>query len=135
MYLLRISENDGLDELDVCLELHVGNIPRYAILSHRWGPPSDEVTFQDLMTKNPTAKLKHGYKKLISCCAQALQYGLSYAWVDTCCIDKSSSAELSEAINSMYSWYKASYICFAYMEDVWFSTDVSLENSEFRKSA
>ncbi|KAE8160298.1 hypothetical protein BDV40DRAFT_302486 [Aspergillus tamarii] len=31
---------------------------------------------------------------------------LEYAWVDTCSIDKSSSAELSEAINPMFQWYK-----------------------------
>lgn len=35
-----------------------------------------------------------------------------------CCIDKQSSAELSEAINSMYRWYRKSTICYAYLEDV-----------------
>ncbi|KAF6817027.1 het domain protein [Colletotrichum plurivorum] len=134
MYLLSISETERPGQLDVCLELHVGNIPSYAILSHRWGPPSDEVKFQDLVSHNPAAKLKHGYKKLISSCAQALEYGLSYAWIDTCCIDKSSSAELSEAINSIYPWYEASQICFAYMEDVPPGTHVPTDDSAFRKS-
>jgi hypothetical protein len=41
-----------------------------------------------------------------------------YLWIDTCCIDKSSSAELSEAINSMYRWYEESNVCYAYLEDV-----------------
>ena len=44
--------------------------------------------------------------------------GLSHAWIDTCCIDKSSSAELSEAINSMYTWYEVAQVCYAYLEDV-----------------
>ena len=41
-----------------------------------------------------------------------------YLWVDTCCIDKTSSAELSEAINSMCSWYRNSSRCIVYLEDV-----------------
>jgi len=43
---------------------------------------------------------------------------MRYLWIDTCCIDKSSSAELSEAINSMYRWYEESNVCYAYLEDV-----------------
>jgi hypothetical protein len=39
-------------------------------------------------------------------------------WIDTCCIDKTSSAELSEAINSMYMWYQNSQVCYAYLSDV-----------------
>lgn len=42
------------------------------------------------------------FSKIYMTCLQALRDGLDYVWVDTCCIDKSSSAELSEAINSMY---------------------------------
>ena len=38
--------------------------------------------------------------------------------VDTCCIDKSSSAELTESINSMYRWYQEAAICYAYLFDV-----------------
>jgi hypothetical protein len=38
--------------------------------------------------------------------------------VDTCCIDKKSSAELSEAINSMFRWYKNAAVCYAYLSDV-----------------
>ena len=44
---------------------------------------------------------KLGYKKLVWVCTQALLIGLSYIWIDTCCIDKRSSAELSKASNSM----------------------------------
>jgi hypothetical protein len=38
--------------------------------------------------------------------------------VFSCCIDKTSSAELSEAINSMFRWYRAATICYAYLSDV-----------------
>jgi hypothetical protein len=39
-------------------------------------------------------------------------------WIDTCCIDKRSSAELSEAIDSMYRWYEAVKECYAYLCNV-----------------
>jgi hypothetical protein len=55
---------------------------------------------------------------VVSCCDIALEYGLQYAWIDTCYIDKSSSSEISEAINSLYKWYRDARICFAYLEDV-----------------
>src|SRR5215469_13378033 len=38
--------------------------------------------------------------------------------IDRVCIDKTSSAELTEAINSMYQWYKNSKICYVYLSDV-----------------
>lgn len=64
------------------------------------------------------ASTKKGYAKLLGCCKKAAEHGFSWVWIDTCCIDKKSSAELSEAINSMYEWYKASTICYAYLQDV-----------------
>lgn len=86
----------------------------YAILSHTWG--EEEVTFQDMA--NPTAAAaKKGWAKIKATCKIARRNSLVYAWVDTCCIDKSSSAELSEAINSMFSWYKQADLCIAYLED------------------
>lgn len=90
------------------------NIPPYAILSHTWG--SEEVTLQDF--QRPEARNKAGFSKIVRCCEQAKRDGLGWAWVDTCCIDKSSSAELSEAINSMYRWYQNSYVCYVFLEDV-----------------
>jgi hypothetical protein len=91
------------------------DIPDYAILSHTWG--SDEVTFADALHQAP-ATARSGYRKIQFICKQAVQDGLQYAWIDTCCIDKSSSAELSEAINSMFDWYLRSSICYAFLEDV-----------------
>ena len=93
--------------------------PPYAILSHTWGP--EEVSFHDL--DKPTSKNLLGYKKIEQCCALARSQRLRYAWIDTCCINKTSSAELSEAINSMYAWYGRSSKCYAYLSDFSCSTD------------
>lgn len=88
--------------------------PAYAILSHTW--EQEEVTYQDM--QGPVGKQKAGYTKIRRCCEQAAQDGYEYVWIDTCCIDKGSSAELSEAINSMYVWYKNAKTCYAYLADV-----------------
>jgi hypothetical protein len=99
------------------LELHEffgANIPPYAILSHTWG--QDEVSLQEMQSRN--AESKAGYDKILRCCEMAAAAGFHYAWVDTCCIDKTSSAELSEAINSMYQWYRLSEVCYVYLSDV-----------------
>ncbi|KAI0113646.1 heterokaryon incompatibility protein-domain-containing protein [Nemania sp. FL0031] len=100
-------------------EFYGKDIPPYVILSHTWGP--DEVTFQDLQrvpywTDETTRK--RGFSKIGLCCQLARQNGFSYAWVDTCCIDKRNHVELSEAINSMYTWYANAEICFVLLEDV-----------------
>ena len=105
-------------------------IPKYAILSHRWG--RDEVSFQDM--QNGKAQGRAGYSKIQGCGAQAAADGCDYFWVDTCCIDKSSSAELSEAINSMYRWYQKAERCYAYLSDVQADGDHFGEQSPFRKS-
>ncbi|KAH7068389.1 kinesin light chain 1 [Paraphoma chrysanthemicola] len=91
-------------------------IPRYAILSHTWGEDFDEVTLADL--ERATGTTKAGYRKLEFCADQAAKDGLRYFWVDTCAIDKSSSAELSEAINSMFKWYRNAARCYVYLSDV-----------------
>ncbi|KAI0150200.1 HET-domain-containing protein [Xylariaceae sp. FL1272] len=89
--------------------------PDYAILSHRWAH-GEEVSFHDM--KGAHRQWMPGWSKIVFCCRQALQDGLTHAWVDTCCIDKDSSAELSEAINSMYEWYSNARVCYAYLNDV-----------------
>lgn len=106
-------------------------IPRYAILSHRW--ERDEMSYQDMIkemerNKNswpgPTDILqKQGYRKISEFRRLALQDGYEYIWADTCCIDKLSSSELQEAINSMYQWYWDSDVCYAYLSDVSVPTD------------
>lgn len=91
-------------------------IPQYAILSHTWG--QDEVTFQDMHGRDLPRYFKQGYVKVTMTCRLAAQRGLEYAWIDTCCIDKSSSAELTEAINSMFDYYANSEVCFAHLVDL-----------------
>ena len=107
-------------------------IPEYAILSHTW--EGDEVTFEDL--QNGTGTKKVGYEKIRFCAEQAKRDGLQYFWVDTCCIDKSNSAELAEAINSMFRWYRMSTKCYVYLPDVSrtaVNTDELAWESAFRK--
>ena len=96
----------------------VGNdtIPPYAILSHTWGADTTEVTFEDL--RNGTGKEKPGYEKIRFCGEQAGQDDLEYFWVDTCCINKADFTELSEAINSMFRWYRNAGKCYVYLSDV-----------------
>jgi hypothetical protein len=112
MRLLQIDNKTG-DEFS--LVEFIGDTPRYAILSHTWGPNGTEVTYKDLV--EGTGKNKAGYKKIRACGRQSAKAKYKYFWVDTCCIDKTSSAELSEAINSMYHWYEEAGVCFAYIED------------------
>ena len=117
----------------------VSDIPPYAILSHTWGRDNEEVTFKDLMESSGNAKA--GYKKLQFCREQAARDGLQYFWVDTCCIDKSNNTELSEAINSMFRWYRNTAKCYVYLSDVSGPASHEDENSSqlpwepaFRKS-
>ncbi|KAF3004786.1 hypothetical protein E8E13_002498 [Curvularia kusanoi] len=94
--------------------------PAYAILSHTW-QDGHEVTFDDLKifdSKGRHTEEKAGYRKLRFCAEQSMRNGLHYFWVDTCCIDKTNSAELSEAINSMFRWYQNAKKCFVYLSDV-----------------
>ncbi|KAI0549737.1 heterokaryon incompatibility protein-domain-containing protein [Xylaria curta] len=89
--------------------------PAYGIASHTWG--SEEVSFQEWKDR---ASISHkaGYHKIVEMAQLAMAFGLNYVWVDTNCIDKTSSAELSEAINSMFNWYAAARQCFVYFDDV-----------------
>ncbi|KAI0805460.1 HET-domain-containing protein [Xylaria sp. FL0064] len=107
MYLLNVHTRQ-------LQEFFGDRTPPYAILSHTWG--EDEVLFQDLA--DPKHKEKLGYKKIEGCCQQAIRDGLQFVWIDTCCIDKRSSAELSEAINSMFRWYGEADVCYVYLVDV-----------------
>jgi hypothetical protein len=92
------------------------NIPKYAILSHTW--EHEEVSYQEVL--NPTAEVKRklGYEKIRKAAAQARRDRFDYIWVDTCCINKESSAELSEAINSMFKWYRSAQVCYVFLADV-----------------
>ena len=113
------------------LKQFFNNIPDYVILSHTWG--DDEVTFDDMAKPRTELESMAGYQKVVRCCKQAAQDGFEYAWIDTCCIDKRSSSELSEAINSMWNWYWNAAICYAFLVDVPEVIDSPLLDA-FRKS-
>ncbi|KAE9963525.1 hypothetical protein BLS_009207 [Venturia inaequalis] len=89
-------------------------LPHYAILSHTWQP--DEAVYNDLLRGD--WKSKASFKKISGFCSLANSSGYTWCWIDTLCIDQSSSAELSEAINSMFRWYSQAQVCYAYLADV-----------------
>ncbi|CAH0050261.1 unnamed protein product [Clonostachys solani] len=93
------------------------NVPDYAILSHTWG--RNEVSYHDIQSQSDPNTID-GFDKIKGACALAAREKYDFIWIDTCCIDKSSSSELSEAINSMYSWYQRAAVCYAYLADVQF---------------
>ncbi|KAK7972179.1 HET-domain-containing protein [Apiospora saccharicola] len=91
--------------------------PPYAALSHCWG--AEEVLYSDLQSTDKDLSQKYGFQKLVGACREAFdRHQLDWLWADTVCIDRSSSAELSESINSMYRWYRNCNICLAYLGDV-----------------
>jgi hypothetical protein len=122
MRLLTIEQDGGFS----LTEFIGDDFPRYAILSHTWGEDHEEVTFKDIMEN--TGNVKPGYNKIRFCGERAASDDLRYFWVDTCCIDKSNSVELSEAINSMFRWYREAAKCYVYLPDV--STDGSIGNDQ-----
>ncbi|KAE9371010.1 HET-domain-containing protein, partial [Stipitochalara longipes BDJ] len=107
-------------------------LPPYAILSHTW-KDGEELTLRDI-EEGKTDKPGIGSIKLQRSCKQAEKDGYGYIWNDTCCIDKTDSVELGEAINSMFRWYKKAGICYAYLLDVPGDDNPRKLGSEFRKS-
>ncbi|KAL8345462.1 hypothetical protein RB601_005484 [Gaeumannomyces tritici] len=119
------------------------SVPKYAILSHTW-VEGEEVDFQEMARYggaldrgdstnserictcacpcqsliSDIVRRRPGYEKIVRICRLARERNIDWAWVDTCCIDKSSSAELSEAINSMYRWYNQAKVCFVFLADL-----------------
>lgn len=92
------------------------DIPPYAILSHTW--EDEEVSLQEMTDRPPDLTYKKGYRKVLDYCRLAAQQGYSWVWVDTCCIDKTSTAELSESINSMFRWYQEAAVCHVFLSDL-----------------
>ncbi|KAI9696141.1 MAG: hypothetical protein M1820_008282 [Bogoriella megaspora] len=111
MRLLSCKASDNFELTD----FNDDKLPRYAILSHTW-IHGQEVTYDELVAG--TGKEKAGYGKLRFCCERAAQDGLEYFWVDTCCINKATSDELSTAINSMFRWYQRAAKCYVFLSDV-----------------
>ena len=112
-------------------EFYDTKVPKYAILSHRWG--DDELTHQDFRKGRKTNG--QSYAKIKKCCALANNRGFLWVWIDTCCIDKKSSTEVSEAINSMYRWYHGAGECYAYLFDIiWNPQNVDASREGFKNS-
>lgn len=122
--------------------------PRYAILSHRWA--NEELTFKDYHKLHELNTA--GVEKIKRFCAFVRAFKvpayhiesderleaekvLEWAWIDTCCIDKSSSSELSEAINSMWAWYRNAEYCVAYLNDVQNFSDRCVTPDEAQSSS
>jgi hypothetical protein len=107
-------------------------VPPYAILSHTWA--TEEASFQEMQSCDEIVRKKAGYNKIKHCCEIAKSDGFKHAWIDTCCIDKTSSSELSEAINSMYRWYSTADVCYVYLSDVPSTGDPKADGSGFSRS-
>ncbi|CAK7241248.1 MAG: hypothetical protein STHCBS139747_002708 [Sporothrix thermara] len=90
-------------------------IPKYAILSHTW-EDKQEVTLQDMASVYLADK--RGHAKIERTCELAREHGYEWAWIDTCCIDKTNNTELTESINSMFRWYQNAAVCFVYLADL-----------------
>ena len=116
MRLLKRNDNGALNLTDDLLDQ---DIPEYVVLSHTWGAAGQEVTLQDFQSQFGQPQTgKAGYAKIRFCSDQAAQQGYEYLWIDTCCIDKTNNVELSEAINSMFRWYREAARCYVYLSDV-----------------
>lgn len=111
--------------------------PRYGILSHTWG--ADEILFENVEDLNSTREKSVYYSSSVlgkywNACHYACAEGIQYFWIDTCCIDKKNSTELSEAINSMFRYYSESEVCYVYLVDVPDADDIYHRHSKFRQS-
>lgn len=117
------------------LELFIPEcLPEYVILSHRWS--AEEVIFEDfqsgeMLSEDHPARHKAGFKKILDACRRAQQDDYEWIWIDSCCIDKSSSAVLQESINSMWRYYSGANICYAYLADVLSTSPERFLNSEW----
>ena len=117
------------------LELRDNETTNYVILSHRW--IDAEVDYEEMVglakvdnEERDEIRRCPGYKKILDTCKQAKRDGYEWVWADTCCIDKRSSAELSEAINSMHRWYRNARVCYVYLHDVHHSSFPTERNRE-----
>lgn len=122
------------------------DVPLYAIASHRWARTEDEVSFEDIQKQQ--GKQKPGFKKIQGFCdfikrlniaadkpersaesskrqRRVRHKTIEWLWIDTCCIDQKNAVELAESINSMWTFYKKAYVCYAYLYDVWSLTDLA----------
>ena len=109
------------------------DIPRYAILSHTWD--GAEVPFKDYHhPERHTLYSVDANNKIEQTCQKAKEDGFDYVWIDSCNIDKSSSAELTEAINSMYKWYEGAERCYIYLSDLSLDVETFEQIRDYKES-
>ena len=116
--ILRLDRNPRMSKGEI--KNRLGELLRFAIFSHRWFQEG-EPSYRAVDARRPFTR---GYQKLTSFCETAAQFGCRLAWSDTCCIDKTSSAELDEAIRSMFRWYRLAHVCIVHLSD---STSISFD--------
>ncbi|KAL4069061.1 hypothetical protein J3A83DRAFT_4053854, partial [Scleroderma citrinum] len=109
---------------------HFYEPPPYAILSHSWCT-GDTHRFHEIESLGIANKPE--YYKADMCCKLALEDGLNFVWIDTCCADAKSSAAFTEALNSAYAWYQNAEVCYVYLDDVDGTEDPEAEDSTFRR--
>ncbi|KAK7416688.1 hypothetical protein QQX98_005014 [Neonectria punicea] len=138
---MRLLQRKPNGKIELTSDIPEESLPKYAILSHTWlADHEQEVDFKD-MSRGDAESKPAGFLKIRFCADQAAKDGLEYFWVDTCCIKKQSSAELQEAITSMFCWYRNASKCYAYLSDVYVSGTSYIEQenppsweSAFRRS-
>ncbi|KAI6111151.1 hypothetical protein F5141DRAFT_1112787 [Pisolithus sp. B1] len=118
-YKQLLSSALSYDPVERACHIHtaVSRYFRFVMFSHRWGegePILHDIQGRAIYDMPPSG----GMKKLQKFCLTALKRGYLWAWSDTCCIDKTSSAELQEAIGSMFGWYRRSHLTIVYLADV-----------------
>ncbi|TBU26281.1 HET-domain-containing protein [Dichomitus squalens] len=107
----------------------------YFHISPSPGSPGAALTSRDSRMPRPSIWDDRDLSpKIREACRVAREAGYDYLWIDSCCIDKTSSSELSEAINSMYLWYGIAKECYAYLADVPPGEDPRSADSRFRLS-
>jgi len=130
---------DGLRQFHINRAANLGNFPKGIPGIDAASGASRQQQFTKLENQHSRSYrslesegvVKLGSSKVDDCCEVAITYGCKYIWIDTCNIDKSSSAELSEAINSMFAWYKNAKVCFVYLADV---RDADISSAEIDSS-
>ncbi|PIL23543.1 hypothetical protein GSI_14856 [Ganoderma sinense ZZ0214-1] len=113
---------------------------RYAALCHVWEADDHCQPFREIQAiysrclasgEDPRELVTAKVRNFLDL---AERDGYKWGWLDTACIDKTSSAELSEAINSMYRWYCDADVCYASLSDVADDDSPLLPESDFRSS-
>jgi len=129
--LILITTESILEQQQFIVEV-VRNFFAYVMLSHRW--EDDELAFDRIKGQSVYDLPASRFQNVRGFCRHAATQGFDWAWVDTCCIDQTSSADVSESISSMFSWYRGSALIIIYLSDVATSNvQVLLHSQWFRR--